>query len=136
MFLDLDAWMVRLFGDDERPMSGVIDWYLERRDRVRDQIESIALDVVGTGTDVVLEPGFVRRIERLEFYDRMRAARVPLRVVCVDAPRDVRRQRVVARNTAAGPLTQVVPEPMFEAASDAWEPPEDAERTAVEWTDL
>ncbi len=46
----------------------------------------------------------------------------------VDAPRDVRRQRVLARNAAAGSLTQVVPEAFFERASDAWEPVTEAER--------
>lgn len=33
MLLDLDMWMVRLFGDDTRPNKNVLTWYLERRER-------------------------------------------------------------------------------------------------------
>jgi hypothetical protein len=44
--------------------------------------------------------------------------------------RATRRERVARRNQAPAPFTQVVPPEIFERASDAWEPPTEAERAA------
>ncbi len=35
--LCLDGWMATLFGPD-RPSAGVLDWYMERKDRCLEQI--------------------------------------------------------------------------------------------------
>jgi hypothetical protein len=46
----------------------------------------------------------------------------------LDAPRDVRRERVLRRNGERGDtFSMEVPLPFFELASDLWEPPEEAE---------
>lgn len=55
---------------------------------------------------------------------------------CVDAPREVRRERVVKRNAAAGEHTQIVPMEFFERASDAWEAPSSVERQAVSMVEI
>jgi predicted kinase len=130
LFLDLDEWMVRLFGDDPRPPEGVIAWYLARRERCRVLIWELTKEALACGVDVVLEIGLVGAAERASFYDQARAASIELKVHLVDAPRDVRRDRVAARNAAGAPFTQIVPPAFFEAASDAWEPPSAAERAA------
>lgn len=130
VFLDLDAWMVRLYGADPRPADSPITWYLERRERCRSVVWDVAVDVLAAGVDVYLELGLVTADEREAWFRRAHADDLPLRVVVVDAPRDLRRERVVARNAAAGPATQVVPLPFFEHASDLWEPiTEDERRT-------
>jgi len=128
LFLDLDAWMVRLYGDDPRPAEGVMAWYVERRDRCRALIWEVASRALDCGTDVVLEYGLVAALEREVFYTQVSAEGVGLRISLVDAPRDVRRERVAARNRAGAPFTQIVPPAFFELASDAWEPPTDSER--------
>ena len=128
VFLDLDAWMVRLFGADPRPPEGVIAWYLERRERCRALLWDLAMDVLASGTDVFLEIGLLGKAEREAFYEKVRAADVELLVYLLDAPRAVRRERVAERNKAAEPFTQVVPPEFFERASDAWEPPSESER--------
>ena len=57
-------------------------------------------------------------------------------MVCVDAPIELRRERVMARNAAGGEGVQVVPPEFFELASRAWEPPTQAERARWAWRDV
>ncbi len=129
VFLDLDTWMVRLFGADPRPSENVIAWYLERRERCRNLLWNVCLDVLRCGTDVFFEIGLLAREEREAFYCAVRDEEVPLIVYLVDAPRSVRRERVMQRNGSGGPFTQIVPLEFFERASDAWQPPSESERT-------
>ena len=127
VLLDVDTWMVRLYGDDPRP-ADVLPWYLERRDRCRELAWAVAEDVLASGTTVWLELGLVAAAERQAWYQRIHAADLALAIWLVDAPRDVRRARVAARNQAGAPFTQQVPPAFFERASDAWEPPDEHER--------
>lgn len=128
VFLDLDSWMVRLFGGDPRPSDGVLEWYLERRQRCRDVMWDATQSVLRAGSDVFLEIGLLSRAEREAFYQDVRTAEVTLRVYLLDAPRSVRRERVALRNQSGAPFTQQVPPAFFERASDAWEPPTETER--------
>jgi hypothetical protein len=53
-----------------------------------------------------------------------------LAVHVLDAPREVRRFRVQRRNAERGPtFSMVVPDPVFEMASDMWEPPDEVEQS-------
>jgi len=131
LFLDVDQWMVRLYGDDERPPTGVMEWYVARRERVRSLIWDTARQVTGAGGDVILELGLVTEAERMAAYRTASLVDVDVRIRLLDAPRSLRRERVAQRNQEGGPFTQVVPPPFFEAASDAWEPVTEAER--AEW---
>lgn len=127
--LILDDWMARLYGADERPASGRVAWYLERRDRCLAQIWEVADNLVALGTRVVLELGLIRRDERAAFYRKVDDVGHPLTVHLLDAPRELRRERVLRRNEARGEtFAQVVPLEFFELASDLWQPPDDDER--------
>lgn len=126
--LDIDAFMVRLYGDDPRPSTDVLSWYMERRERCRELVWDLAQATLRCGVDVFLELGLLQRLEREAFYERVQAEDLPLVVYVLDAPRPVRRERVAERNRAAGPHTQIVPPEFFERASDAWEPPAEPER--------
>ncbi len=122
--LTLDEWMAELFRPD-RPETGVVEWYVERAARCVEQIMAVASAVLALGTDVILEIGLLRRLEREAFYRRVDAAGHAMRVYVLDAPREVRRERVSARNRDRGatfPL--IVPPAIFELASDFWEAPE------------
>ena len=130
VFLDLDAWMVRLFGADPRPPEGVMAWYLERRERCRSVMWDTALGILGAGTDVYLEIGLLTKGERQAFYEMARLDETELVIHLLDAPREIRRERVLLRNRSPGPSTQIVPPELFERASDAWEPPDESERRA------
>jgi predicted kinase len=123
--LTLDAWMATLFGADPRPATGVIEWYVERRDRCLAQIWEIASGIADVGTNVVLEIGLIQRAERGAFYERVDTCGYGLTVHVVDAPREVRRARVARRNQEQGAtFSVVVPPTFFELASDLWQPPE------------
>lgn len=125
--LALDAWMATLFGPD-RPNTGVVAWYMERKDRCLEQIWAVARDLVERGGDVVLELGLVQRRSRESLYSRVDAQAYELTVYVLDAPREVRRERVRARNQQKGTtFSMEVPDHVFEIASDMWEPPDDAE---------
>jgi predicted kinase len=130
LFLDLDPWMVRLFGADARPPEDVIAWYLERRERCRGLLWDVTVDVLHNGIDVVLEFGLVTAADRQTLYEKAGAEDLRLVVYHLDAPREIRRQRVVRRNECPGPFTQVVPLKLFDRASDIWESPSESERRA------
>lgn len=136
VFLDLDTWMVRLFGKDTRPAENVIAWYLERRDRCSALLWDLAREVLAAGADVFLELGLVTSQERAAFYAKARDHELHLVVYCLDAPRGVRRERVLQRNSSGAEHVQIVPLPFFEFASDAWEQPSEAERQAADIIDV
>ena len=120
--LTLDEWMTQLFRPD-RPADGVIEWYRERARRSVEQIWRVAQEVVVSGTDVILEIGLLHQHERLAFYERVEQAGLELTVYVIDASRELRRARVMARNQERGDtFSVVVPLEFFELASDLWEP--------------
>lgn len=134
--LDLDDWMARLFRPD-RPDEGVVQWYGERADRCVAQIWDTALKIIDAGTEVVLEIGMLRRAQRERLYGWVDAAAVDLKVIVLDAERDLRRARVERRNEERGPtFSMVVPPEVFEFASDLWEAPEADEIEAREMARL
>jgi len=123
----LDQWFVHLFSPD-RPATDFMAWYQERKGRLLDLIWTHAVALLSSGTTPVLELGLVRRGDREEIYDRADEAGVEMVVHVLDAPRDVRRERVRRRNSERGvTFFMVVPESIFELASDAWESPDDSE---------
>lgn len=128
VFFNLDSWMVQLYGADERPEEGIIAWYQERRERCRKLIWNTTLSVLNTGINVILEVGFIGAKERTLFYQQMTSSDIEFTVYLLDAPRDLRRQRVLQRNQSAKYDTQIVPMNFFEYASDAWEEPDSDER--------
>jgi predicted kinase len=136
LLLDLDTWMVRLYGDDQRPAEGILAWYLERRERCRGLIWDLALSLLANGIDVYLEIGLLGVSERIRYYEEAFARDLTMQVCVVDAPRDVRRSRVQQRNQKPNPYTQIVPAQFFEQASDAWQPPDEAERAAWNLVDI
>lgn len=123
----LDDWMATLFRPD-RPDDNVMQWYVARKARCTTQIWRVADDLLRSGNDVILELGLIQRQDRMAFYDRMTAARHDFTVYVLDVARDVRRDRVEARNVQQGStFSMEVPSAIFEMASDMWQPPEQAE---------
>lgn len=120
----LDEWMAVLFGADERPREGRMQWYVERTERCLEQIWRTTENVLAAGVDAVLEVGLIRRAARQAFYGRVDAGAYDLTVYVLDADRDVRRERVLRRNRERGATFAMdVPLDIFELASDLWEPP-------------
>lgn len=125
--LILDAWFVKLFSPD-RPAEGLLPWYVERKERCLSQIWATACDILAAGHDVILELGLVEKASRERFYALAEETGHPLTIYVLDAPRDVRRERVRTRNREKGAtFAMEVPDAFFEMASDRWEPLDDME---------
>ncbi|MGC2167291.1 MAG: hypothetical protein WA632_14905 [Gallionella sp.] len=87
-----------------------------------------AIELLQSGNHVVLESRLIRYQDRVEFYDRVDAPGCPLKVSVLDAPRDLRRQRVRERNYAKGDsFFMPLPDEIFELASDLWQAPDEIE---------
>lgn len=125
--LNLDEWMAQLFSPD-RPDEGVMSWYSERTARCIEQIWRLTTSIIEAGADVILEIGLIQRRDRERLYKRVTARGYELTVHVLDAPRELRRERVQQRNQEKGAtFSMVVPEHIFELASDMWEPLEEDE---------
>jgi predicted kinase len=126
----VDEWMQRLFHPD-RPDAAGYDWYAPRIERSTEMIWSLVLELVRSGTPSVLEIGLTERAAREAFYKRIAAAGLKLALHVVEAPADVRWQRVEARNRERGPTFALeVTRGMFDFVEDMWEPPDDEELRA------
>jgi predicted kinase len=124
----LDRWFATLFSPD-RPETGFVPWYTERKARCIDVIWGVTCSLLDARVDAVLELGLIQREGREAFYRRVDATGLELAVYVLDAPLEVRRERVRQRNGARGQtFSMVVPDHIFELASRLWEPPDDVER--------
>ncbi|HEY1959417.1 MAG TPA: ATP-binding protein [Polyangiaceae bacterium] len=123
----LDEWGARLFGPD---VKGALDfgWMMARLRRCEALIWATATGVLAAGAPVVLDRGLMRRAERERVRQMAQAAGLSLKWHFVDAPQDVRRARIAARNTTKGETfaAEVTPE-MFELLEGAYEAPTPAE---------
>ena len=120
--LILDDWMATLFKAD-RPQHGVVEWYMERKDRCVAQIWKSACEIVKANSDVILELGLIKRLDRERLYERVELQGVKLKIYVLDAPRELRRSRVKGRNKNKGlTYSMEVPDHIFDLASDMWEP--------------
>ncbi|MEQ1596549.1 MAG: ATP-binding protein [Casimicrobium sp.] len=131
----LDEWFAKLFSPD-RPSSDVVPWYLDRKERLLNHIWSHAQTLLASGTTPVLELGLVQRQSREEFYQRAREAGIELKIYILEASRETRRERVKRRNVERGAtFSMVVPEPIFEIASDMWQSPDETE-ISENWVEI
>lgn len=123
----LDEWGARLFAPD---LQGPIEfgWMLERMARCNQLIWSTATAVLGAGTSVVLDTGGMRREDRDRIRQMAAERGLSLKWHFVDAPQEVRRARVDARNAAKGEtfVMEVTPA-MFQMLEAIYEPPAPAE---------
>ena len=125
----LDEWFVKLFSPD-RPAGDFVPWYIERKERLLALIWSHSRQILTSGNSVILELGLIQREPRTAFCHKVRDEGFELVVHVLDAPLQIRRERVRRRNTERGSTySMVVPEHIFEVASNLWEAPDDVECT-------
>lgn len=127
LFLNMDEWMSVLFRRD-RPPTGLWEWYRDRVNRCKQQIQLITESALQVGIEVILEIGLVLRSDRDNFFIWLDSMNTELKIYLLDAPREVRRERVVKRNLEKGAtFSMEVPADIFELASDIWQPLADEE---------
>lgn len=123
----LDEWFARLFSPD-RPAQNFVPWYIERKDRLVALIWDHSRRLLDSGCDVILELGLIQQAHRVEFCRRVLIEGYGLTVHVLDAPIEVRRERVRRRNRNGGAgFSMVVPDHVFEMASSIWQPPDEIE---------
>lgn len=79
---------------------------------------------------VIADLGLFRRDQRDRWRDRAHAAGVAVRLHLVDAPVEVRRARVRARNAGGAELTVEVDDPTFAWSETYWQAPDPDEQAA------
>jgi len=121
IFFCLDEWMAALFMMDA-PSPITLAWALPRTERCEQQIWSMARQLLGRGTEVVIELGFFTREQRRRVRAWVEAAGAPLEVHLLEVPRETRRERVRARNQGSATLTVEVDDAMFDWAEGYYEP--------------
>lgn len=127
----LDDWMARLFGAD-MPQPLQYDWMIERVGRCEGLIWATAAGVLAAGRPVILDIGLMRRADRARVREIAEATGLDLRFHFVDAPREVRRARVLDRNVIRGEsfAIEVTPD-LFEFIEGVYEAPEPEELTGA-----
>ena len=123
----IDDWMLGLFMED-LPEQMSLEWISGRTQRCERVIWSVCLQLLGLGTDVVLDLGLMRREDRQRVRQLAQDAGFLVRVHLIDAEQDVRRQRVLARNSERGETFSFVVTPeMFGFMETVYEAPDAVE---------
>lgn len=122
VFFCIDEWMAALFLMDA-PSPITLEWALPRTERAEAQIWAVAQQVLTRGVDVILELGFYKHAQRARLRDLVEKAGVAIEVHLLEVPREVRRERVRARNRGSATYTVGVDDAMFDWAESYYEPP-------------
>lgn len=116
--LNLDAWMVALFGHNPP-----LDSFETHLTAIRALQWQLACDLLTRGQDIILDYGFWQRAER----DRLRAKAsalpdVDIRFYSSSASRDVMRARALARNDTLNGETMLIEANTFDTLWPRFEP--------------
>jgi len=123
----LDEWFAALYAPDRAPQD-FIPWYMERKDRLLGVIWSHSQRLLDAGCNVVLELGLIQKTPRVEFCRMVQSQGYRLIMHVLDAPTEIRRDRVRRRNQEKGAtFSMVVPDPVFELANRLCHPPDELE---------
>ena len=123
----IDEWMHRLYGPDlPKPLN--FSWIMERVQRCEEQIWVTASEFAQAGGSVVLDLGFMKADSRTEFLGLSESCALPSQLHFIDAPHDVRKARVLARNEERGETFafEVTPA-MFDFMEQQFQRPTEAE---------
>jgi predicted kinase len=123
----IDDWMGELYGPDlPKPLN--FPWIMERVQRCESRIWSTAAEIVQRGGNVVLDLGFMKVKDRSRFVALAEAKALPLQMHFVTAPHELRRNRVLLRNSIKGETFSFEVTPgMFDFMEMQFEQPTDAE---------
>ncbi len=122
LIFTIDEWLTALYRMDQPADPELaLPWMLERFDRTEGVIVAQMQQALALGVPVVADLGFFRRDLRDRFRARIGA---PVRLHVADAPVEVRRARVHARNAGGETFSVEVDDAAFRWAETYWQPPE------------
>lgn len=136
LVFSIDEWMNSLFWPDA-PEKNDLPWALERIRRCEDQAAAIGSQLHTRNTDAIFDMGLTTQALRERWLERARTGGIPVVLHVLDLPRDLRWQRVQARNAAAtGTFAFHITPEMFALVEGMWQRPDPAECTlysSVHW---
>lgn len=123
----IDPWMHTLFAADMGELD--YEWMIERVNRCYDQIWQVSEQILTLDGNVILDLGFTTKEQRQLFSDRAKELDINAEVHYLDAPTEVRRQRVNKRNTEKDPDIYAfeVTDMMFDFMEPRFEVPDEVE---------
>jgi predicted kinase len=123
----IDDWMADLYGPDlPKPLN--FAWIMERVKRCEHRIWLTASEIAKNGGSVVLDLGFMKVGNRHEFIAITEKAELSAKLHYVTAPHDLRRERVLKRNSEQGTTFSFEVTPaMFDFMEKEFEPATEAE---------
>jgi len=123
----IDEWMERLHNPD-RPEELLFDWFYERVQRNCAQMRVVAERLAEIKVPSVFDCGLTNNTERDIFSDWAEEKGLSVQLHFVDAPTDLRWQRVQKRNAEQAETFQfLVTREMFDFIESIWEAPTDDE---------
>lgn len=93
----IDDWISELYFPD-KPDPLTYEWAVERARRCETRILAVSRSLLDLGTDVIWDMGFMERDQRDRILGEVATAPYSVRLHCLEAPVDVRRERVRRRN--------------------------------------
>ena len=93
----IDPWMQTLFAKDMKSLD--FSWMMERVERCQKLIWEVSEQILRNNGNVVLDLGFTTKAQRNTFIDHALKLGITAEVHYLDAPEEVRRQRVTKRNS-------------------------------------
>ncbi len=123
----IDPWMQTLFASDMTSLD--FDWMMERVERCYTQIWEVAEQILKIDGNVILDLGFTTKEQRDVFSKRGAKLNINAEVHYLDAPQDVRKQRVKTRNQEKDPSVYAfeVTDMMFNFMEPRFEVPDQDE---------
>lgn len=123
----IDDWMHSLYGQDKTETMNM-EWVMSRVARCQSRIWTTCLEILATGTDVVLEFGLLREQDRDRMQSMVEEVGHKVSFSFVDADLQVRKQRVLQRNMEKGDTYSFNVTPaMFDAMERYFERPSQSE---------
>jgi len=97
----IDPWMQTLFSKDMTSLD--YSWMVERVNRCYEQIWEVSAQILSLHGNVVLDLGFTTKKQRDIFSGRAKNLNVEAEIHYLDAPKEIRQQRVEKRNNEKDP---------------------------------
>ena len=123
----IDPWMQTLFASDMTSLD--YEWMMERVQRCYKQIWEVSEQILNIDGNVVLDLGFTTKDQRAVFFNRGTALNINAELHYLDAPPDIRQQRVKTRNQEKDPSVYAfeVTDMMFDFMEPMFEIPDQDE---------
>ena len=127
VLFSIDPWMQTLFSKDMASLD--YSWMIERVNRCYEQIWQVSKQILAINGNVILDLGFTTKAQRDIFSNRAKEMNINAEVHYLDAPTDIRKQRVEKRNIEKDPAVYAfeVTDMMFNFMEPKFEIPDQNE---------